>query len=390
MPAAQDEPGVGGFVPKTFLANLGHSNPSTPLPVTPLAGWKYPEIPEGVQTTLLLVPFPVTTTGVPQPKILFEDGELAMILGLCILIWILPVFCINKRLCPGQCLRRWCSRRIAWYFIFATIFNIAVVSVAIAFEPDISANQLFFQLVAMLEKFSEEFEKVLAKAVALVGLLVAYLFRKRVIALLGFDSQLVRADLRDILTCFTMSRFSVIEVSILKIENLPASGFTTRTLFARVLSGYNEPQHSRPHDGCSTKCSMKERLQLNYDREDNSQKFSIVIKQQELVAGAVSQMAPIVGALAGGGGGLVTPLGPTGGAVAGMVAGIGAANSLGKEVARVDMSSDMVNRFLDKDGKLEQGMTSVGAGSWIEDEFTKVHMVPQGTMWLRIREIEKE
>jgi len=135
---------------------------------------------------------------------------------------------------------------------------------------------------------------------------------------------------------------------------------------------------------------MKERLQFNYDREDNSQKFSIVIKQQELVAGAVSQMAPIVGALAGGGGGLVTPLGPTGGAVAGMVAGIGAANSLGKEVARADMSSDMVNRFLDKDGKLEQGMTSVGAGSWIEDEFTKVHMVPQGTMWLRIREIEKE
>merc|ERR1719343_436459 len=103
--------------------------------------------------------------------------------------------------------------------------------------------------------------------------------RKRVIAILGYDTALVKADLRDVLTCFSMARFSTVEVMLLKATDLPA-GFGTRSLFARVTLGSNEPQHSRPRDGCTTSIQFRERMKLNYDPEDCSQFLSISIKQQ--------------------------------------------------------------------------------------------------------------
>eukprot|EP00435_Cladocopium_sp_Y103_P061781 s221_g23.t1 len=151
-------------------------------------------------------------------------------------------------------------------------------------------------------------------------------------------------DSLDVLTLFQAQRFSTIEVTLWKVSGLPA-GFSTRTLFVRMLLGYNEPQHSRPHDGRTDSMVLREKFQLNYDPEDETQQLSIVIKQQELVGSAVSQLAPVAGALVGAAGGLVTPLGPTAGAGLGVVTGVGAANSLGVEVARVDLSSAMVNRF---------------------------------------------
>ena len=64
----------------------------------------------------------------------------------------------------------------------------------------------------------------------------------------------------------------------------------------------------------------------------------------EVVGGAVSQLAPVAGALAGGVMGLMS-VGPAAGAGIGAVTGIGAANSLGKEIARVDLSSAGINRL---------------------------------------------
>lgn len=111
---------------------------------------------------------------------------------------------------------------------------------------------------------------------------MAVLMRKKIVSLLGYDSQIVRADLKDVLTLFQAQRFSPIEVTLWKVSGLPAA-FSTRTLFVRMLLGYNEPQHSRPHDGRTDSMVLRETFQLNYDPEDETQQLSIVIKQQELV-----------------------------------------------------------------------------------------------------------
>merc|ERR1740138_861298 len=91
-----------------------------------------------------------------------------------------------------------------------------------------------------------------------------------------------------------MNRFMTIEVSVWKMENLPGS-WNRRTLFLRAVMGYNEPQHSRPHDCSSNSIVLRERMQLNYDPEDDTQKLSLILKQQEVVGGAVTQLAPATG-----------------------------------------------------------------------------------------------
>merc|ERR1712050_818665 len=107
-------------------------------------------------------------------------------------------------------------------------------------------------------------------------------------------------------------------VALWKMDELPA-GLSSRSLFVRVVLGYNEPQHTRPHDGVHNQLALRERIQLNYDPEDTSQKLTIVVKEQEVVGNAVSQLAPGFGAALGAVGGLFTPLGPATGAGLGSV-----------------------------------------------------------------------
>merc|ERR1711957_107445 len=118
---------------------------------------------------------------------------------------------------------------------------------------------------------------------------------------------------------------------------------------------------------------------------------SIVVKAQEVIGGAVSQLAPSFGAIAGGLGGLVTPMGPSTGAAAGVIAGVGAANSLGTEVGRVDFSSAMINRLLaasqPQTGINQTGLEAGPSVAWRSENFVKVDLVPQGFLWLRICEV---
>merc|ERR1719446_599729 len=175
-------------------------------------------------------------------------------------------------------------------------------------------------------------EKVLVQLAALAALVLLWVFRKKLGTILGFDQQIVKASLRDFLTGFSMKRFRAVEVSLWKAEGLPV-GFSSRTLFTRVTLGYNEAQHTRPIDNLRANYTVKERIQLNYDPEDDTQKLSIMIKMQEVIGASVNQLLPAAGALVGAVGGLTTPLGPATGATVGVITGTGAANSVGAEVA---------------------------------------------------------
>jgi hypothetical protein len=249
-------------------------------------------------------------------------------------------------------------------------------------SPHIDANSLFFASLKLFSKMLGQVEGVLNLMVALVSVAIAYLFRHRVMMLLGFDQQLFRADLADVLTCFSMKRFCVMEVALLRVEGL-APSYTARSLFIRMILGYNEPQHTRPRDGCTHSMNLRERLHLNYDPEDDTETLSIVVKEQEMFGGAIAQTAPAAGAIVGALGGVVSPLGPGPGAAAGIIMGTGAANSLGVEVARVDLSAAQVNFLMDKQpaqGKL----ASAPAVPWRQENFSAVDLVPQGRLWLRI------
>jgi len=387
------EPGqIGNGVWKAVSSNLGNSTDLGPtgVPARNIGGFLFPAIPAGTPTTIIPIAFPVTTAGPSPQQEAVEELQILAIFALAGLIWMLPWACANGNFCC-MCCKRFLSRRLQTYFCLGLVLNLVMISCVIAAVPDVSANDVFFKLVTILEILCDKLQELLTQLTVVVALVFAWSFRQKVVALLGFDSQLVRADLRDCLTCFSMSRFSTIEVSVLKATDLPA-GFSSRSLFLRVLLGCNEPLHSRPRDGCTTSMAVKERMQLNYDPEDHTQKLSIVIKQQEVVGQAVRQLAPAVGALAGGAAGLVTPLGPQGGAMAGAVAGIGTANSLGPEIARLDLNYTMVNHIRDvcKQKTPPSRVMSTGPSvPWHEEYFERRDLVPQGTIWLRIVDREK-
>jgi len=230
-----------------------------------------------------------------------------------------------------------------------------------------------------------------------------YLCRKKILTILGFDQQIIKADLRDLLTGFSMKRFRPIEVSLWQADNL-AVGFSGRTLFTRTTLGYNEAAHTRPHDGCLARFQIKDRVQLNYDPEDDTQKMSIMIKGQEIIGGQVNQLLPAAGAVFGAVGGMASPLGPTVGASLGVVTGTGAANSVGCEIGRVDLSSAMINRIRTRcqsdgqappsserprsTGRSITGQNTGPATPWSEQYFQKVDLIPQGELWLRIADVE--
>merc|ERR1719198_653739 len=108
-------------------------------------------------------------------------------------------------------------------------------------------NEIFFALVAIFGKFLNELEQILTQVAIVAGGFILYIFRKRFFALLGIERQMVRADLKDVLTCFSMSRFMPVEIAFWKVTDLP-SGFGHRTLFLEIFMGYNEPLNTRPHD----------------------------------------------------------------------------------------------------------------------------------------------
>eukprot|EP00913_Durusdinium_trenchii_P008769 g8235.t1 len=255
-------------------SNLGHAAKSTTEPLAAQVGWKLPVIPEGALTTIIPVAFPLDS--------LPEEKREKMVQKMEVLV-ALPLVLINRGLCC-RCFQRCLSRHVSCYFCFGVVFVLSAVSYMVAKEPDVNANDLFFEFVNLLELLSDKLEAVLMQVSLVLGLLLAWMMRKKILSLLGYDQQVVRADLKDcerlalqlgtdavdpqdVLTFFQMSRFSTIEVTLWKVEDLPA-GFSSRTLFVRMLLGFNEPQHSRPHDGCTTSMVLREKFQLNYDPED--------------------------------------------------------------------------------------------------------------------------
>mmetsp|Transcript_67155 Transcript_67155/g.187959 ORF Transcript_67155/g.187959 Transcript_67155/m.187959 type:complete len:424 (+) Transcript_67155:48-1319(+) len=379
---------------QALRVELGNSTNKLPgVPARNISGVLLPPIPAGVPTTIIPVVFPVLPGSSANRDIAIEDAHISAVFMLAALIWLLPWLCANNSKLCCRCFRRFMSRRLHAYCWIGFLANLVIISCVIANEPDVSANDIFFGVVRIIEKFTDQLQEVLTQAGLVFGIALAYSFRQKVVTLLGFDSSLVRADLRDILTCFSMRRFSTIEIAILKASGLPA-GFGSRSLFLRVVSGMNEPMHSRPRDGCVDSMVVKERMQLNYDPSDSSQTLALYIKQQEIVGQAVKQLAPAVGMVAGGAAGMMTPLGPQGGAAIGAVAGIGTANSLGPEVARLEMSSAMINRLLDEATRSGAAAPSAMRSTaplvpWAEEYFTKVDLVPQGAIWLRIMDREK-
>lgn len=383
------------------MSNMGNSTDMTyakPTGPTGYGAWTFPVIPPGVPTVIIPVAFPLTAAPTAPAVLAQEQVQLVLVFIVALVIWMLPTLCINKRLCC-VCFRRWISKRIGTYFALGFFVNLTIIGIVIQHAPHIEANSVFFVAIELIEIVSGKMEGILIQVVALGALVALWLFRKKIAMILGFDQQVVNASLRDLLTGFSMKRMRGLEISIWKAEGLPV-GFSSKTLFTRITLGFNEAQHTRPHDKIRDTYTIKERIHLNYDPEDDTQKLTISLKMQEVIGASINQLLPAAGGIMGAVGGLTTPLGPGPGAAIGVITGTGAANSVGADVARVDLSSAMMNRMRDrfhKDGnpspnseRPSSRTTNTGpAVRYAEENFQRVDLLPQGFLWLRLADISE-
>jgi len=344
-------------------------------------------------TTLVPLPASIFTTTTPAPRVPWEertDGlrEAGALIVISIFILILPRICLKSRT-----MSRIISPYLRYYCVFMVIAYIFILAYALQ-RTHLRLSSLFLTTVKVIEVFIGSVEEVLFDVFVIILVIALYSFRSRVQSLLGVEHQLIRADWRDLVTCFSFSRFEIIELAIWKVEDLPPTWGNTRTVYFRIIHGFNEVMNLRPVTlrGDVTSFVQKDTIQLNYDPEDVHTKLSIILKRQEIISDAVAtNIAPVTGAITGAITSAVIPFGFLGGLVTGATVATGAANS--GEVARLDLSTMMINRMLEqgKDDQWPQNAwrtTLVAPSLWTDpDAFHVLHLVPQGKIYFRIRSV---
>eukprot|EP00397_Hematodinium_sp_SG-2012_P036533 GEMP01039445.1.p1 GENE.GEMP01039445.1~~GEMP01039445.1.p1 ORF type:complete len:389 (+),score=62.55 GEMP01039445.1:26-1192(+) len=350
----------------------------------------------GEATTLVPLPAYIFTT--PSPAFTEELTGYRTLLAATLILFSMGLFMLPRICLRSRILSRIFAPYMRYYCVIIFLTNVCIIVYVLA-VTHMRLSVIFMDVLWVFEAIIDCTRKIVTDAFVIVAVLLVYWFRARLMTLIGFEQQLIRADWKDIATCFSLSRFEVIELVIWKVEDLPPSWGNSRTVFCQVLHGYNEAMHTRPIDigRGGVDFAPKVVLQLNYDSEDDQTKLSIIIRKQEIISSAVaSNLAPVTGAITGAVASLVLPFGIGVSALAGGAVGAGAASNLGQEISRLDLSSAMINRIISASGdprlppqRTQQEMTVIDPRKtqpWNDpDQFQVSHLIPQGRIWFRIQ-----
>jgi hypothetical protein len=242
-----------------------------------------------------------------------------------------------------------CNRCIYRVMPIITIVNLFILSIALAYLKDVNFNDIFFKFVKVFEILLNTVQKVLLAVAGSVALVLVWKFKDRIFEALGVDNPtMVIGEFRDWATCWSMTRFTPIEVFILKVEGLPSANFTTpNDVYVEISCGYNITMKTRVHYRAGNSCVLKESVQLNYDDRDAATRLHIVVKAQDVIGAT--------------------------------------------EIASTEFGTVQMNRLLEPD-KLDS--RAIGWGStlasenkaWDKDQFKEFDLIPSGRIWLRFQQ----
>eukprot|EP00397_Hematodinium_sp_SG-2012_P039251 GEMP01042829.1.p1 GENE.GEMP01042829.1~~GEMP01042829.1.p1 ORF type:complete len:358 (+),score=59.84 GEMP01042829.1:26-1099(+) len=319
----------------------------------------------GEATTLVPLPAYIFTT--PSPAFTEELTGYRTLLAATLILFSMGLFMLPRICLRSRILSRIFAPYMRYYCVIIFLTNVCIIVYVLA-VTHMRLSVIFMDVLWVFEAIIDCTRKIVTDAFVIVAVLLVYWFRARLMTLIGFEQQLIRADWKDIATCFSLSR-------------------------------YNEAMHTRPIDigRGGVDFAPKVVLQLNYDSEDDQTKLSIIIRKQEIISSAVaSNLAPVTGAITGAVASLVLPFGIGVSALAGGAVGAGAASNLGQEISRLDLSSAMINRIISASGdprlppqRTQQEMTVIDPRKtqpWNDpDQFQVSHLIPQGRIWFRIQ-----
>lgn len=287
------------------------------------------------------------------------------------------------------------SKRLHNYFLGVTVLNVVLLIIVLTtIANDVNPNGIFFEVASIFTIILDNVTSILTQLLTIVAVVAILSLRPHFVRMMGLEHRYVVWDYRDLLTCFSMHRFSAVELLFWKVEQVPKSQnllSASRSVFLHAVSGYNEPQTTRVKEIGWDEGTLlvKERFTFNFDPMDTDFKLLLTVKKQEVIgADAAAALAPSVGAVAGGVASSINMLGAVPGAVGGAALGVSAASSVGEELSRIELSTSMINELLEKsrmmgmgDGGAALPLSMINFGD--EAGFQQLPMVPMGNLFVK-------
>jgi hypothetical protein len=263
-------------------------------------------------------------------------------------VWIfcMPCYCAGLQSTSARRLAAWISLRLPQFYCFTILTNGLFMFLIVTWLPDWELGDYIKAVLTTLGWTVGHIAKFMDSIVLIVAAIIVFVFKERIAMIMGLDhTTLFRFKLRDCLNCFSSSRFQPIELTLWKVDDLPAADLlAANNIFVEVWGlGYNEGMKTRVHNNAGRACILKETMQINFDEGDSEDNMTIFIKHQGVMMGA-------------------------------------------GELARVELTADQVNEFLkkSKNVKHEAGL------KWENDYFVNLKLNPRGTLYFRITPVEDE
>jgi hypothetical protein len=302
----------------------------------------------GGTTPTTTQPAPTTiVNGVHVKASTYDYIVLAGASVIMLILWILPL---------TKPIRGVIEARIYRIYPIITVINFFILAITLSVLDFVEFNDLFFDVVKVIEVVISSTQQVLVACVGFIVVIFLWKFKDRILEAIGVDNpQMVIGEFRDWATCWSMKRFSPIELFIWKVEGLPGIHLHQfNDVFIEVACGYNNVMRTRVHEKAGHTCLFKESMQLNFDKVDSENMFHIEVKNQDVMGAS--------------------------------------------DIASLTMGASKVRELLEPKGEgLAATNRTVGWNSeagvksaWADSRFLHFDLIPAGTIWLRFEPVDEE
>jgi hypothetical protein len=233
--------------------------------------------------------------------------------------------------------------RLNTFFWYITYVNVAIVFFTVGVLPDWTVNEYFLSLLHFISWVLSNLVKIIQCLAILAGFFLFWKFQERVRKAAGLDHVTIfHVSWRDFMPCGCAKRQRPVEVFIWKVEDVQSSAkvYKANDLFVEAHFGDNEPMRTRVHNNAGSSCVLKESFQINLNQSDTSTQFTLVVKDQAIMASS--------------------------------------------ELARLVLNTPDVLHVEDKTGKRSNEF------SYSEEHFDKHQMSPQGWIWIAVAPVDDQ
>ncbi|CAD7971060.1 unnamed protein product [Amoebophrya sp. A120] len=204
----------------------------------------------------------------------------------CATICLLPCLCGVFRSKISKRFTVWVYSRLHTFFCVAFYFNVTVLFFTVGLLPDWTINEYVAICFDFLDWMLIHTVKFLVSALILLGLFILVRFKERIAAAAGVEHMTFFRLGK--LNLFHTAQLRGIEVIIWKVEELPSgTGLKPNDVYLECHAGQNEPTRTRVHNNAGAAAVIKETFQVNIDENDVEERFTLLVKDQELLVSSV-------------------------------------------------------------------------------------------------------